>query len=65
MRLTLLLISIFSLSILSACGESDGDKKVNSNSSILDSQMKAMEKARQVEGDINAAVKQRDKEINR
>jgi len=65
MRLTLLLISIFSLFLLTACGDSGSDNKVNANSHLLDSQMKAMDKARQVEGDINSAMQQRDKEMNR
>ncbi len=65
MRLRLLLISIFSLFLLTACGDSGSDNKVNANSHLLDSQMKAMDKARQVEGDINAAMQRRDKEMNR
>jgi len=63
MRLTLLLVSLFSLFLLTACDDGRGEK-VKASSQLLDSQMKAMDKARQVEGDINAALKKRDNEMN-
>jgi len=64
MRIKTLFIGLVSLFLLSSCGDSGSNNKVNDNSHILDSQMKAMEKARQVEGDINAAMKRRDREMN-
>ncbi len=65
MRLTLLLVSIFSLFLLSSCGDNGSGNKVNSDNGILDNQIKAMDKARKVEGDINSAFKNRDSEMNR
>jgi len=60
MRFNVLIIGLFSLFLLSACGENNSDSKVK----VLDSQLKAMEKARSLEADINAAVKRRDKEMD-
>ncbi len=64
MRIMMVVTGLFLALFLSSCGDSGSSNKVNDNSHILDSQMKAIEKARQVEGDINAAMKRRDREMN-
>lgn len=61
MRFNLLIIGLFSLFLVSACGDKNSEGKVK----ILDSQLKAMDKARSLEADINAAAKKRSKEIDK
>lgn len=64
MRLTILLVSLLSGFLLTACGDKSSDNQAESSAHLLDSQMKAMDKAKQVEGEINTAVQRRDKEMN-
>ena len=64
MRLITVMLGLSAALLLAACSDDNSADKVGADSHLLDGQVKAMEKARQVEGDIDAAMKKRDADMN-